>query len=132
MASDGRKTRGKATADEALLVALACGATVAKASAETGISVRTVRRRIADPAFRGRLCQLRGEMLQRAGGALVAASVRSVATLLELQGAGQPPAVRLGAARSVLELCLKVREVSELEDRFRDLEREVNERLGQD
>lgn len=125
MAADGRKPRGKATADEALLVALACGATVAKASAETGISVRTVRRRLADPVFQTRLRQVRGEFLERAGGALVAASVRAVSTLLALQETDQPPAVRLGAARAVLELGLKIREIADIEVRMRELEEAV-------
>jgi len=128
MAPDGRKPRGKATADEALLIALACGATIPKAAAETGIAVRTVQRRLADPAFQARLRQVRGEFLERAGGALVAASMRSVQTLLSLQEAAQPPAVRLGAARAVLELGMRVREVVDLEGRLAALEAALAER----
>jgi hypothetical protein len=114
-------------ADDALLLALACGATAEAAGRQSGLSKRTVHRRLADPAFRQRLQQLRAEMVQRTAGALTAAATEAVRTLLELQKPAVPPAVRLGAARAVLELGVKLREVAELEERLTTLEQQFKE-----
>jgi hypothetical protein len=122
--------RGRENADEKILVALACGATVPKAAADAGVSTRTVERRLADPKFRARLHQLRGETLERAGGMLTAATLKSVSTLVSLQDAGHPAGVRLQAAKSVLELALRVREVAELEARLAALETQLGDGLN--
>jgi len=114
--------RGKKILDERLVMALACGATVEAAAQATGMHKRTVYRRLEDPAFRQRLQQARGEMVQRTAGMLTAAAGESVKALLALLKEGTPPAVRLGAARAVLEIGMKVREVAELEQRLAALE----------
>jgi|GEM_PF-5073964 len=56
MARNGRKN-----ANDALVVALAAGKTLADA-ADAGVSYRTARRRSADPASRQLVSQCRGEM----------------------------------------------------------------------
>jgi hypothetical protein len=117
------KTRKKA--EDALLLALACGASVESAARQCGLSERTVYRRLAEPAFRQRLQQLRTDMVQRTAGALTAAATEAVRTLLELQKAAAPPAVRLGAARSILEIGIKVREAADLEERLSALEQQL-------
>ena len=109
-------------ADDKLLMALACGASVEAAARECGLSPRTVYRRKLEPAFAQRLRQLRADMVSRTGGMLTAAGGESVKTLLELQKPSVPPATRLGAARATIELGLKVREVNELEQRIAALE----------
>jgi hypothetical protein len=86
-------------------------------------SERTVTRRWAEPAFRQRLQQLRADRVQRTAGALTAADTEAVRTLLELQKPPMPPAVRLGAARTVREIGVKLREAAELEERIAELER---------
>ncbi len=117
--------RGRHNADEALLLALACGATVENAARSAGVSLRTVYRRLAEPAFRTRLQGARSEMVQRATGMLTAAALEAVKTLLVLQQASVPAAVRLGAARAVLEIGAKLREVADLEARLAALEQQV-------
>jgi hypothetical protein len=67
------------------------------------------------------------DMVQRTAGALTAASQEAVKTLLVLQKEPLPPAVRLGAARAVLEMGLKMREQCEIEQRLSDLEQRVSE-----
>src|SRR4051794_21288395 len=124
MAHQGRKG-----ADEALLAALACGATVEAAAKAAGVSAGTAHRRLRNVSFRNKLLEARGDIVRRTAGALTAASQESVRTLLTLQREPTPPAVRLGAARAVLELGLKVREAAELEERLAQLERQV---LGQE
>jgi hypothetical protein len=109
-------------AEDALLLTLACGASVENAARQCGLCERTVYRRLEDPEFSQRLKQLRADMVQRTAGALTAAATEAVRTLLELQKPSAPPAVRLGAARSVLEIGVKLREVADLEERLAALE----------
>jgi hypothetical protein len=108
-----------------LVLALACGATVENAARTAGVSWRTVYRRLADPAFHKRLRAARADMLQRATGMLTAAALEAVKTLLGLQQASVAAGVRLGAARAVLEIGLKLREVADLEARLAALEERV-------
>jgi hypothetical protein len=117
--------RGKRNADEVLLLALACGATVEQAAQQSGLSARTAHRRLAEPAFRQRLQQARGDMVQRASGMLTAATLEAIKTLLALQQPSAPPAVRLGAARAVLEQGTKLREAADLTARIEALEAQL-------
>jgi hypothetical protein len=112
-------------AEDALLRVLACGATVENAARQCGLCERTVYRRLENPEFIQRLKQLRADMVQRTAGSLTAASGESVRTLLELQKASAPPAVRLGAARSVLEIGIKLREAADLAERLFALEQQL-------
>ena len=117
--------KGRSKTDEPLLLALACGASVEGAARQTGASERTIYRRLADPKFRRRLDSLQSEMMQRSAAMLTAGGVDSVKTLLELQKAPTPPAVRLGAARTVLEMRIKMRELLDLEQRLEALEQQA-------
>lgn len=114
--------KGKRNADHQLMLALSCGATVESAARQAGLSESTAYRRLADPAFQRELQALRTDMVQRTAGVLTAAATEAVRTLLELQKPVSPPAVRLGAARSILEFGLKLRETAELADRIAALE----------
>jgi hypothetical protein len=106
-------------------MALACGATVDAAAAKAGVSPATVYRRLQEPGFLERLRDVRADMVQRAAGMLTAAAGEAVKTLLALQKDTVPPATRLGAARAILELGLKVRETAELEQRIVALEEQL-------
>jgi AcrR family transcriptional regulator len=117
--------QGRRNADQALLVALACGATVEAAARNAGVSQATVYRRLQDPEFQKRVQQVRSDMVQRTAGMLTAASMEAVKTLLELQKTPVPAAVRLGAARSVIELGTKLRETAEFEARLAILEQHM-------
>ena len=67
----GRKKKG----DAELVLALACGATPENAAQKAGLSVRTVYRRLAEPAFRAQVRDMRTEMVRRMAGMLTAAGV---------------------------------------------------------
>jgi hypothetical protein len=112
-------------ADDALLMALACGVTVENAAAKVGLSTRTVYRRLADADFCKRLQKVRTDMVERATAMLTAAGMEAVKTLLVLQQAATPAAVRLGAARAVLEIGIKMREVADIEQRLAALEEQM-------
>jgi hypothetical protein len=116
MAGNGRKT-----GDEGLVIALAGGASVREAAEASGLSERTIYRRLEDPAFRQQVQDVRGEFVRQAVGRLAAASTEAVATLRALLNADGESA-RLGAARSILELGSKLRESLELEARIAALE----------
>jgi hypothetical protein len=113
--------RGRKNADEVLLLAIACGATVENAAAKAGVSTRTATRRMADPAFQKRLRAIRLEMVQRTMGTLTASGQEAARTLLELMKSSTP-SVRLGAVRLALEMGIKMREVADLEGRLAALE----------
>ena len=116
MAAGGRKT-----ADNALAVALASGMTVAAAAHVAGVSERTAHRRLADAAFARRVTEIRGEMVSRAVGRMTRGMTAAANTLLALLEAADER-VRLGAAKAVLELGVKLREATELEARLLALE----------
>jgi hypothetical protein len=112
---------GRRNADDRLALELATGKTVADAAAAAGVSERTAYRRLDDPEFRGRLTVLRGEMVRRAAGRLADGSTNAAETLTALLSA-KSEAVRLGAARSILELGTKLRDSTEIEERIVALE----------
>jgi uncharacterized small protein (DUF1192 family) len=126
MAHSGRKE-----ADTALLLALACGAMAEQAAQKAGVSVRTVRRRLATPEFRRRIQALRDDMVQRTTAMLTAASLEVVKTQLALLHSAMPPAVRLGATNSVHKWALKLREATELTERIAALEAEQRRARGE-
>jgi hypothetical protein len=117
--------QGKKHADQPLLLALACGATVENAARQSGVSESTAYRRLADAEFREQLQKTRAEMTERSVAMLTAAGMEAVKTLVALQQGATPPAVRLGAARSVLELGIKLREAVNLEERLTALEQQM-------
>src|SRR5262249_32314147 len=117
--------RGRQQADETILLALACGATVESAARQAGVAPRPVHRRLDDPAFPQRLQALRADMIGRTERSLTAAATEAVRTLVELLKPTTPATVRLGAARAVLEMSLKVREVTDLEQRLLALEQQL-------
>lgn len=119
--------RGRQNADEAFALAVAAGQTLRDAAAAAGIGERTATRRWADLAFRQRVGELRGEMVSRALGKLADGMAEAGDVLRQLLAEPIPPAVRLGAARALLELGVKLRESVELEQRLATLEKRLEE-----
>ena len=111
--------------EDQLLLALACGATVEAAAQKAGLSERSVYRRLTDPTFCAKRDQLRAEMTQRTCAALTAAGTEAVRTLVDLMKPVTAPASRLGAARSVLEIGFKAREMQEVLQRIAAIEAQL-------
>jgi hypothetical protein len=109
-------------AETELVLALACGATPEQAAQKTSVSVRTVYRRLTETAFRAQVSDLRAKMLERAAAMLTAAGLVSVKTLTKLQESAVSESVRLGAARSTIELGCKMREAVDFNERLTALE----------
>ncbi len=125
MAGNGRKN-----ADQALMLALACGATVESAARKASVSESTIYRRLKEPGFQRDLAKLQSEMVQRATAMLTASTLESAKTLLSLQDPSMPPAVRLGAARAVVDFGVKMRQLVELEERLAAMEALLKDRNG--
>ena len=117
--------RGRKNADDALLMALACGATVDHAAHSAGVSARTAHRRLKEEGFQKRLQDVRADMVQRTVGMLTASGMEASKTLISLLESTVPQAVRLGAVRTILEFGIKLREIDELAQRIAALEAKV-------
>jgi hypothetical protein len=87
--------------------------TVQTAAEAAGISRRTATRRMADPAFLAVVQACRRQFYQLTLSRLAAAGAETVDVLLALLRDG-PPAVKLGAARTILESTNRWREAVEL------------------
>ena len=102
MAANGRHR----DVDDLLVAALASGRSYREAGAAAGISERTVRRRMADPAFRGKVVELRGAEIDRTRGLILREAPAAVATLSRLAAGAESETVRLAAAKAILGLSL--------------------------
>jgi hypothetical protein len=115
---------GRQKGNDALLLALAAGQTVRDAARSAGLGERTVRRRLADPNFRRRVAELRGEMVDRALGRATDGMSEAADMLRRLLRAKREN-IRLGAARSLLEFGVRLRESVELEARLAAVEKHL-------
>jgi hypothetical protein len=92
---------------------------VENAARKTGVTERTVYRRLADPAFQAALKKASLEMMQRTAAMLSGAGIGCVKTLVDLQqDAAVDATVRRRAARDVLEMSLRFRDRADLEPRL--------------
>jgi hypothetical protein len=123
----GRKRK----ADTNLLMALACGSSPETAAQKSGLSLRTVYRRLAEPSFRQQVQHVRTEMVQRAAGMFTAAGMAAIRTFTTLQESATSESVRLGAARAIIELGCKLRDTVELTERIANLEQRLESLLGE-
>jgi hypothetical protein len=115
----------KRNRDTELILALAMGATIASAARQARVTERTVYRRLEDAAFRQKVIEMRHDMVQRSSGMMCASSVEACKTLLGLLGSANPATVRLGAARAILEIGIRIREEVDLVERVVELERRM-------
>lgn len=113
----GRKAENRDLA----AVALASGKTVAEAATAAQVSERTVATWRADPTFRARVVELRGEMVAAAAGRL-SSSMSQAADVLKGLLESETEAIRLRAADRLIELGLKVTELHELQKRVEEIE----------
>lgn len=114
---------------EAVALGLAAGQALGEAARKAGVGETTVKRWLAEcPALVRRVTEIRGEMTARALGRLIDGMTSAADTLGYLCRQGKSEMVRLGAARALLELGVKVRESVELEERLAALETSQTQR----
>jgi hypothetical protein len=108
--------------DDVLIVHLAAGLTIKAAAEAAGLNEKTVRRRLADPAFRDRVNQARDGLREQMLGRLLTASLQAVATLEAMQTPETPATARVAAARALLENADRLTHTVDLAKRVADLE----------
>jgi hypothetical protein len=102
-------------------LSLAAGSTITQAAEAGGVTEKTVRRRLATPAYRAEVRRLRSEKMERAVGHLTEATTVAVDTLVDLLSATSEH-VRLGAVKTVLEYAISLSENVETRERIEALE----------
>jgi hypothetical protein len=117
----GRKRK----ADASLIVALACGSCPENAAQKSGLSVRTVYRRLKEPSFLAQVQHVHADIVRRTTSMLSASGLAAVKTFTTLQESATSESVRLRAARAILELGCKMRETVELMERMAALEAQL-------
>lgn len=123
MATRGRVERGpkRPAADGIAAAALANGSTRGEAARASGLSERTIRRRLSDPDFRALVSDCRAritaDVLEGAAD-LAGRAVTRLGVLLD----DDNPHVSLGAARTILTVAADFGERSELAERIAALE----------
>ncbi len=111
---------------ERALRALASGASLRGAAAAARVSDRTLRRWRHDPCFLQKVRKAQSGVVALATGELCAASLDAVQVLRDIATDEAAPAgVRVTAARCVMELVIRSREIDELEGRIDFLEHQV-------
>jgi hypothetical protein len=109
---------------EAAALSLAAGQSVAAAARAVGKNERTLRRWLAEPAFLECVQEARRQLFELTLAKLAAGGAEAVDTLLVLMRDG-PPAVRLAAARTILESTNRWREAVELGTELVELRQQV-------
>jgi hypothetical protein len=110
-------------ADAAITALLACP-TINAAAEQAGIAVATLRRWLAEGDFQQRYRDARRQVLEQAVSGLQQAAGKAVTVLVTIAEDGSaPPAARVSAAKTVLDLALRGMEVLDLAARVEQLER---------
>lgn len=131
MADDGSNSepeekprRGRSASDESVIALLAGGATVREAAVASGVSERTIARRLNEPAFVQKVAEVRSSLVASAA-ARLAGGMSGAADVLRDQLKSADPHVQHKSAVKLIELTLKVQEVTELRQKLEELERRL-------
>lgn len=116
-------------AREVVAAALAAGRTCADAAAAGGVNERTTRRWLEDEQFAKQVEALRAEIVGEALAVLSAGMTGAATELRELVRHADPH-VRFKAAKTVIELGLKFRELAELQAQVEAMDRQITELMG--
>ena len=125
----GRRSTGHggkaATVRDRTVLALVAGRRPADAAADAGIGLRTLQRWLQDASFIDQLNSARAAAFDSAMQRLMAGANIAADTLVDLLNDGQPSAIRLGAARCVLDHAIERHDVATVVARLTELERQV-------
>ncbi len=111
------RRRGRRSGYDPILVeALASGASHQEAADRAKVSLRTVTRRVSDPAFVALIDELHARSLEGIAANLTASAAAAVETLKELLGPEQPAPVRVRAAQALLSEARQSRSASQVRE----------------
>jgi hypothetical protein len=102
---------------------------VTAAAEQLGISRKTVQRKLARPAFRRLVAELRAQLFAAALGRVAENMTRASDALAALLESNEP-AIRLRAARTLLSMGIRLRDSVDLTDRVNELEAELARKQG--
>lgn len=105
----------------AILIAIAAGQSVREVAKQHGIAERTIRRWLCSPKAQRIISRYRSQITSTALGRLNEGLLAAADTLVDLLKA-ESEQTRLGAARTIIESVVRLREVTEFEERLRNLE----------
>ncbi len=108
-------------ADENLAAAVAAGGTIREAAERGNCSESTVRCRLREKEFQARVAQLRAEMIEAALGKM-SDSMSDAVTALRRLLSSESESIQLGAARTILESTIRMRDSISFERRLAALE----------
>lgn len=117
---------GRKQADDLIVAAIASGKTAEEAAALSGVSVRTVHRRLANPKFKARIGRVRQTLFETILGRIADGMTEAADTLRSLLKA-EGDGIKLQAAKAILEQGIRMRDVVELGARLADVERRLEE-----
>ena len=109
--------------------ALAMGETRETAAAKAGITVRSVYRFLANPAFRQLVAELRSEFMSRTLGCMAESATRAAMKLSSLLDKDDP-GVQLRVARAIIGMAVSLRNSVELDVRIGEIEAELARKQG--
>ena len=122
MSSNGSEDE-RATRNERIALLASHGQRHSAIAATVGVSIRSVRRVLADPAVRLRVQELRAATFDAAAGQLAERLDDAIQVLVQLMTDSQTQdAVRLGAAVRILEYAAKMSDRVDLEARVTAIE----------
>ncbi len=108
---------------EKVIAALLAFPTVRQAAESVGVGESTVTRWMTEPEFKARYEAARRELLDSAKTALRAASLGAVSTLAAISGdVNAKDSARVSAAKSILDLVLRIHETEDVLARIEKLE----------
>jgi len=109
--------------DRLMAAPLAAGMTHEQAAATTGVSRKTIERRLSVPVFRRELDRARAELFDRVLGQAAKHATRAVEVLAAImEDQNRAASVRVSAARALLDNSLRFREQVSLAERVARLE----------
>ena len=109
--------------DERAIVELLSGRSFTAAARKAGINERTLRKWASeDDDFKAELRAAQTALFEAGMSRVLGMTTRAVDTLADLLDQGQPPTVRLGAARSILELGVHKHDADDIEKRLGEIE----------
>ncbi len=119
---------GRHSADDRLVMLLASGTSVRAAASQCEVGETTVWRRLRDPEFVSQLNAARSQLWSDALARLTCTATKAADRLAHLIDHAETDAVKLAAAKAVVELGCRLRDAVEFESRLQRLELEAADR----
>jgi HEAT repeat protein len=109
--------------DEKILLALMQSGTIAEAAEKSGLSQRTIFRRLSDEEFRTEWRSARRALVESSIGLMQTGMSRAVQTLLDILNDEKYPAIRVRAAKIIIENSQRSLETFDAIERIEKLEK---------